>query len=264
VLNGLFIDESVLKRQPLKLAQDRSLVLKKYALTLFISIVFHVLLLMLLSTLATQPQQEVTNANSKAIKSYLYKKTTRIENTHAVQVELIERAESPLKTPLKEELLSSETKTKAIAKVKSPNVVPSLSQKMREVPKTAKKSPVFSSYKQLDNLRSAINEKIIADQLSLFKQFRSASIMHGEQISVPRSEKQLTPAQQRKKHTTPISDSISMTKGDNGVCTLERKQFLGSPVEASSSTFNCGESKFDKSFREHMKKVQKKLIPLTQ
>ena len=88
------------------------------------------------------------------------------------------------------------------------------------------------------------------------------SVMHGEQIPVPHSNKQLTPEQEREKNTTKMSDDISITKYDNGICIIEREQFLGSPVEGSSSVFFCGKSKFDQSFREHMKKVQKKLIQL--
>jgi len=47
-----------------------------------------------------------------------------------------------------------------------------------------------------------------------------------------------------------MSNDISITKYDNGICTIERTQFLGSSVEGSSSAFACGKNKFDKSFRE--------------
>ena len=93
------------------------------------------------------------------------------------------------------------------------------------------------------------------------QQFRSPSVMHGEQIPVPHSQYKLTPEQERESKTTRMSDDISITKYDNGICTIERKQFLGSPIEGSISAFACGESKFDKSFREHMKKVQEKIMP---
>jgi hypothetical protein len=63
------------------------------------------------------------------------------------------------------------------------------------------------------------------------------------------------------KNTLKMSDNISITKHDNGTCIIEREQFLGSPVEGSTSAFACGESKFDKSFREHMRKVQNKIMP---
>ena len=119
----------------------------------------------------------------------------------------------------------------------------------------------FSAYKQLNNLRSSINEKIMADELSKLQQFRSPSVMHGEQIPVPNSTIQLTPEQEREKRITRMSDDISITKYDNGMCTIERKQMLGSPVEGSSSMFACGESKFDQNFRAHMQKVRDKIIP---
>jgi hypothetical protein len=64
---------------------------------------------------------------------------------------------------------------------------------------------------------------------------------------------------QQKKLNTSSSHVGSITKNDNGTCTIQREQILGSPIEATTSYFGCGESKFDKSFREHMKKVQTKL-----
>ena len=54
-----------------------------------------------------------------------------------------------------------------------------------------------------------------------------------------------------------MSNDISITKYDNGICTIERTQFLGSSVEGSSSAFACGKNKFDKNFREHMNKYKK-------
>ncbi len=130
----------------------------------------------------------------------------------------------------------------------------------KEIPKPAQAT--FFAYQQLDSLRNSINEKIITQELSKRQQFRSPSSMHGEQIPVPHSKKQLTPAQQREKKVTRMSNDISITKYDNGICTIEREQFLGSPVEGSSSAFACGENQFEKSFLEHMKKLQEQLIPV--
>lgn len=120
----------------------------------------------------------------------------------------------------------------------------------------------FSSYQQLDKLRSAINKQVMTEELAELQQFRSASTMHGKQVPVPHSTLQLTPQQKLEQNTTHMSDAISITKYDNGLCTLERKQFLSSPIEGSHSAFACGESKFDKGFREHMKKVQYKYTPI--
>jgi hypothetical protein len=83
--------------------------------------------------------------------------------------------------------------------------------------------------------------------------------MHGKQIPVPHSIQNLTPAQEKEKNTIRMSDNISITRLGNGYCTIERKQFNGSPVPASSSGFACGESDFDKSFKAHMKKVNDKI-----
>ena len=121
--------------------------------------------------------------------------------------------------------------------------------------------PNISSYKQLENLRNSINKQMIEKTPSSYQQYRTPSAMNTNQKLVPHSTLQLTPEQEREKKITKMSDDISITKYDNGICTIERKQFVGSPVEGSTSAFSCGESKFDKSFREHMKKVRDKIMP---
>ncbi|MBL4764410.1 MAG: hypothetical protein JKX67_03890 [Colwellia sp.] len=150
-------------------------------------------------------------------------------------------------------------KPKAQSKPKN-SVVTAAVQQKTDANKPVKAT--FSAYKQLNNLRSAINDKIITEQLSELQQFRSPSVMHGKQFPVPHSTIQMTAEQKKTQNTTRMSDSISITKYDNGLCVINREQFFGSPIEASSSAFACGESKFDKSFRAHMKKVQEKLMPV--
>ena len=83
--------------------------------------------------------------------------------------------------------------------------------------------------------------------------------MDGEPFPVPKTLVPLTADQQHKLNTS-TSHVGSITKNDNGTCTIQREQILGSPVAATTSYFSCGESKFDKSFREHMQKVQAKLV----
>lgn len=269
-------DNVIAERQALKANTEKQHVVKKYALVAIVSVFMHLLLFFLLSTVAVKPLQKPVKTTQKAIKSYLYKKPISIEKPKTKSKPITPKTIEQHKD-LKEEQAKKEQNIKKQEEPKEVNEVSKInkdkiektlkatstpSQNIKQTPQVKTKAVTnFSSYQQLDKLRKSIDDKIMSEELSQLQQFRSPSVMHGEQIPVPHSQKQLTPEQERDKNTTKMSDSISITKHDNGVCIIEREQFLGSPVEGSSSAFDCGESKFDKSFREHMKKVQAKLKP---
>ena len=115
----------------------------------------------------------------------------------------------------------------------------------------------FSSYDRLSRLRQKLDKQQSEQAFAELTQKRSTSIMDGEPFPVPKTIVPLTVEQQHKL-TTSTSHVGSITKNDDGTCTIYREQMLGSPVQATTSSFACGESTFDKSFREHMKKVQAK------
>jgi len=115
-----------------------------------------------------------------------------------------------------------------------------------------------SSYDRLSRLRQKLDNQQREQAFTELTQQRSASVMDGEPFPVPKTIVPLT-VEQRQKLNTSSSHVGSITKNDNGTCTIYREQVLGSPVHATTASFACGESKFDKSFREHMEKVQAKL-----
>ncbi|NQY64504.1 MAG: hypothetical protein HRT38_12350 [Alteromonadaceae bacterium] len=112
---------------------------------------------------------------------------------------------------------------------------------------------------QLKQLRNELDEKSINEAVAEFSQFRSASVMTGKQIPVPHSVPLKDAAREREKNTTNYADGISIIKNEDGKCSVETD--LGSVgIEGVKSVqfFSCGESKFDKRFRLHMKKVRSK------
>jgi len=254
VLDGFVIAGNTIERMPLETTKGKMHAFKKHYLVILVSILVHLLLALLLFVIAEKPQIKEIKVAKKAINSYLYK----------MPAKPIVKQILPKKAELKKE--ENQQASEQIKLVSAVTPAPSLAIKAIKVnTETATKKTVqatFSAYQQLNSLRSAINEKMMADELSELQQFRSPSMMHGEQISVPKLAIPLTPEQERERKATRMSDDISITKYDNGICTIERKQMLGSPIEGSSSAFACGESKFDKSFREHIKKVQEKLLPV--
>ena len=269
VLDGFIIAGSVLAQAPIKVAKVKTHVLKRHYTTILVSVFVHVVLVILLVFLAEKPQPKPLEITPKAIKSYLYKKPAKrvivkkaavqLEEKKVIEKQVALKQDKPKKKVVEKEKPQTELK---VNRASAP-VYPTASQS--EKAKTTTHKPVkaaFSAYKQLDSLRKSINEKMMMQAVAERQQFRSPSVMHGKQIPVPHSNKQLTAEQKREQRITKMSNDISITKYDNGICTIEREQFLGSPVEGSSAAFACGESKFDKSFRAHMKKVQAKLLPV--
>ncbi len=115
-----------------------------------------------------------------------------------------------------------------------------------------------SNYDRLSRLRNRVQKQQREQAFNELTQQRSLDIMRANPLAVPHATVPLT-REQKYQQNTSTSHVGSITKNDNGTCTIHREQILGSPVEATTSTFACGESKFDKNFREHMQKVQAKL-----
>ncbi|NMP32083.1 hypothetical protein HII17_10930 [Thalassotalea sp. M1531] len=116
------------------------------------------------------------------------------------------------------------------------------------------------AFKQLDRLRESISNQVIEDSVNQFQQHRSVSAMHPNPLPAPKSVVPLTRAQKKEKNTVRYSDDLSIIKGEDGRCGIEEDlSKVGIEGVKAYSSFNCGESKFDKSFRLHMKKVAKKL-----
>ena len=264
VLDGFIIEDNVFAQTSKVPDKEKKNVLKTHSTTFLASILVHVVLLILLLFVAEKKQPQQLDITPKAIKSYLYKMPPKAVTVKQAQIK-------PEVTPekivdLKDKKIITDKKkikkSKALASAASSKPLSAVvkNQSISKVSKPAQTT--FSAYKQLNSLRDSINEKMMNQELAELQQFRSPSVMHGKQIPVPHSNEQLTPEQEREKRTTKMSNDISITKYDNGVCTITREQFLGSPVEGSSSAFACGESKFDKSFREHMKKVRDKILPV--
>lgn len=230
-----------------------------------ISAFVHILLASLLFFIAEKEQIKPDKITNNAIKSYLYQMPPKKVESKPVAQELpIQKHQAPTNhIPVKNAENVSTQNTKATTTPKAMQDLTVKDQvKVTVKPNVNTSLPKgFSAYKQLDNLRANLKNKAISQELSQLQQFRSPSVMHGEPIPVPASMVQLTQDQERSQNTTKMSNNISIIKHDNGVCTIEREQFLGSPVEGSSAFFACGEAKFDKNFREHMNKVKNKIIP---
>ena len=254
---------------------------------IIISVLLHVILLLALiySSTKTELKINLEKAKSQPIRSFLYKapkktaaqpsakktiepsaeinevaipqqvskkqtvKTAKINKTlTSTQKDLTAEVEEPIKSSIRSNNTDTDTETN------TNNQLPASSKN------NSQQKPLtnFSSYDRLSRLRKNIESQQRQQAFGELTQKRSASSMDGEQFPVPKTIVPLTAEQQYILNTS-TSHVGSITKNDNGTCTIYREQVLGSPVEATTSNFACGESNFDKSFREHMQKVQAKL-----
>ncbi|WP_440877488.1 hypothetical protein [Thalassotalea sp. PLHSN55] len=247
-------------------------VLKGYYWAIFIAVICHILLLAVIYSQtfpAFKPKQQ------QAIKSYLYVKPAVLPEPMKKN-NMDDVIEQEL-TPDKAEPQSTQSKNEAPKSSKSksdgPITVEPAAIKTVPVEETAKQSSTsaetanitnnavkMSPKQQLEKLRSSLNRQIGEQYFQERNQQRSFSNMHPALPSVPHSTAKLSEEEKKTLNTTQLADNISITKGDNGVCFIEQDlSNVGMEGISATSAFACGESAFDKSFREHMKKVQAKL-----
>jgi len=235
----------------------------------------HILILLLLSSMDGHAPTKV-QPPMKAIKSYLYKrpasapkKTIIPETTKVETLQKIENKEVPPKErdiTNVEELPAKDVITEVITETISKEVTDPVVTASRESddnekqPLKSKVTRSFSALEQLSKLQSRINQKAMEQGLEQYQQHRSISKMHGNPIPVQHSKKQLSKEEKKKNRTMRLSSDLAIEKGDDGLCFVERDLTnVGMEGVKSVSAFSCGSSKFDKSFRAHMKKIKEKL-----
>jgi len=260
-------------------------VIKGSYTAIIISVLLHVILLLALiySSTKTALKNNLEKAKSQPIRSFLYKapkktaaqppakkiiqpsaetkeiaiqqqvskkqtfKTVKLNKTvMTTQKNLTADAEEPVNSSIKSAIKSNHANTDK--QLPAPSNDNSQQKPLTNV----------VNYDRLSRLRKDIESQQRQQAFGELTQKRSASSMDGGQFPVPKTIVPLTADQQYILNTS-TSHVGSITKNNNGTCTIYREQVLGSPVEATTSIFACGESNFDKSFREHMQKVQAKL-----
>ncbi|PKH88297.1 hypothetical protein [Colwellia sp. Bg11-28] len=244
---------------------------------IIISVLLHLLLLLALIYGATQQPKIIKQDKPKitSIKSFLYSAPKKTVSEPAITPKSVEERKTPQKVEQKQAAPKKTVRTEpSKTAVKTPPNTP-VNKPVTKTPSTQVTNAVksetvttknkvlgasrgsFSSYDRLSRLRQKLDDQQREQAFSELTQPRSTSEMDGEPFPVPKTIVPLT-VEQRQKLNTSSSHVGSITKNDNGTCTIYREQVLGSPVHATTAYFACGESKFDKSFREHMEKVQAK------
>ena len=178
-----------------------------------------------------------------------------------VKENLKQVTKSPTATPetnpqiLSEKLPKTPPEKKELAPIESP-VIASNQKSVKKVNKIKK----FSAYHQLNKLKNAMNKNMIQEDIYQYQQRKSASLMHETQETVLHSNMSVDVDKEKADRTTNYSAGMSITKNDNGTCSVtEDLSNVGMQGLSSTQFFDCGESKDEKYFKEHMKKVLKKL-----
>jgi hypothetical protein len=215
-----------------------------------------------------KPIENVTKKPKiKPIKSFIYYKPVD-NNKDKAEEALVKNDEK--KDPV-EVLPSIEEPQSPIQKVEKEKVKP-LQEKQIE-PSTILAQPAVSSVikqqtkpiknytnsQRLSRLKDKINQQIITQEMYNYSKPNTGSVMHGTPTYVPHSF--VEDAKKKAIASTPsqVGNGFSIKKDDNGNCTLtEDLSNIGLQGKMTSS-FNCGLSKDEKSFKNHMKKVLKKL-----
>jgi hypothetical protein len=135
---------------------------------------------------------------------------------------------------------------------------PAFSSQPPPLPKPMKRK--LDSFTQLQNLRSKLNQRAINNADNPYRNYQAPSAFNTENKSVPHSVPLKDEEKERKKRTKNMGAGIAITKGEDGRCSITQDLSVYGLSEGSSTQFfACGESKFDQSFRAHMKKVKAKI-----
>jgi len=225
---------------------------------------------MVSNTIVVPPKQKI---EPKAIKSYIYtpprKETKAVLKDKTLNKTVEESPEQQSKEQPKEipsiiddviksekkeqktaELPSNDDKNEAVNHDKDPKVPMPINSPKRK----------FSALNQLSKLKSNLDKYVIEQEAFEYDRPRTGSVMHGTPILVPHSTQQLTEDEKKEQATYQMSSGLKMIKGDDGTCFVERDLGeVGMEGLKSVEGFSCGQSKFNKNFKEHMEQVRKKL-----
>lgn len=234
------------------------------------SVIIHVILLLVLYATVSPPHIKQA-PNKSAIKSYIYQPKKVIEKQSEplpARDEIVPQDIEPQINPIEKKILEDAREPKIDVTEQKPIATEKKNEQNLPNEVTVKPDPfqqptpvqTSSPYGNLNKLRDSINQNIIANEMYQQQQTRSPSVMHGDEIPVPHSTIQKSEIQKREEATTSYGEGVDVIKGDDGLCFVERDLgAVGIEGVKSSQAFACGESKFDRSFREHMKKVREKL-----
>jgi hypothetical protein len=201
------------------------------------------------------------------IKSFIYYKPIE-DKTETIETALVKddkNNEQEEKLPPKEDVII--TNKEANPKVpqnkpKVQNEQPTALTKVTVPPlKDKQKEPIkkYNSMQSLSRLKDKINQQIINQEIYNYSKPNTGSVMLGTPNYVPHSFVENAEKKTIDSTDTQVGNGFSVTKNDNGTCTLTEDLSIIGLQGKTTSSFGCGLSKEEKHFKNHMKNVLKKL-----
>jgi hypothetical protein len=245
-----------------------SFTIQRFKLAISISIILHLFVVLLLIITTDEPINNFPKKlKVKPIKSFIYYKPTEVikEKIATNRLNDEKKKEQNEKSPLKEEvqLADKEAKdknTKNKPKIQSKQPADLIKTPVSPLKVQQKKSiKNVSSLQRLSRLKDKINQKIINQEMYNYSKPNTGSVMHGTPSYVPHSI--VENAEKKAIASTPsqVGNGFSITKDNNGTCTLTEDLSIIGLQGKTTSSFGCGLSKEEKHFKNHMKNVLKKL-----
>ena len=261
--------------------------LKSISKPLLYSIVAHIILFIFLSNNTTNIPYKKTLSKDIPIKSYLYyrapitntksKPERQKKNTAqlAASAEIIKEAQQhKTSKPIKNQATSQSESQPMVQSIPQP--IPKITT-LNQVSKTKKITdrhieslkgyqPAEPQYNELSpkehlaQLRTSMNKQALKASTYSSKENQNLTIFNPSPKLVPKSVNKASTAEIIKKNTTQYSNELAIIKHDNGTCTIKQDlSQVGMEGITSTQHFKCGESKFDQSFRLHMKNVRERM-----
>ncbi|WP_157673814.1 hypothetical protein [Cognaticolwellia beringensis] len=249
-----------------------------YSAILFSLIIHGIILFLMLMAQANKPKIVKSTTKIIPIKSFIYYPPNVAKtDTSSANKKLLEK-EPPIEA-------TSNEQTELNSKPTQKNLTPEITKNALddspltglavieaiELPETNNKTtepkPLpnptnrkLDSFTQLQKLRSTLNKNSVQNTDNPYQSYQPPSVFNTNSTSVPHSFPMKDVEKEREKNTKNMGSGIAITKGDDGRCSVTQDLSVYGLSEGSSTQFfSCGESKFDKSFREHMRKVKSKL-----
>ncbi len=231
--------------------------------SLFLSITIHLVLLFVLLSFPSKISP-VISANKKiAIQSYLYKKPIREQQVKIKENKVETSKKIANKQEINAQVLSK--KSSITKKIVTTNKIKETTQQNRKRLAKAqstetKKVKKVDAIEQLANLKSQLNRQILQEEFLKYQRPQALSAMGVLPKPVPHVKIPEDDIIKKEKSTTNYASDIAIIKLDDGQCILKQDlSTVGMAGVTAVSGFNCGRTKIEKSFSDHMDKVLKKL-----
>lgn len=203
----------------------------------------------------------------KPIKSFIYykpiKEIKKTLETTVVKDEITKEQEEIILPKKDVKLANKDNPPKTPQdKLKVQNEEPITLTKVTVPPlKDKQKEPIkkYNSMQSLSLLKDKINQQIINQEIYNYSKPNTGSVMLGTPNYVPHSFVENTEKKTIDSTDTQVGNGFSVTKNDNGTCTLTEDLSIIGLQGKTTSSFGCGLSKEEKNFKNHMKNVLKKL-----